>query len=137
MAKVLFVEDDRDIVESYRTFLANKGHTVISKETAKEGYEAILSEKPDIVIIDVILEAENSGFELARKIRKNSEIKGTPIVMLTAIKEKTDLDFKQDAGKEDWLPVDAFFDKTDHPAAIMMAISNLLQKKSPDLSQGK
>ncbi len=132
MAKILFVEDDVDIITSYSVLLENKGYEVVSRDNSKDGYEAVLKEKPDLVIIDVILEEENSGFELARKIKSNSGTKGVKTVMFTAIGEKTGLDFKQDAGKESWLPVDAFFDKTDHPVNIIMKISSLLEKKEPE-----
>lgn len=131
MAKILFVEDDKDIIAAYSVVFENKGHTVISRHNSKDGYDAVISEKPDLIIIDVMLEAENAGFDLARKIKRNPETKGIPAVMLTAIAEKTGLDFKQDAGRADWLPVDAFFDKTDHPTNIIMAISALLEKKAP------
>ena len=129
MAKILFIEDDKDIIAAYSVLFENKGHTVVSRHNSADGYEAVLSEKPDLIIIDVMLEKENSGFDLARKIKRNPETKHIPAVMLTSVGEKTGLDFKQDAGQADWLPVDAFFDKTDQPAHIIMAISALLEKK--------
>jgi|DewCreStandDraft_4_1066084.scaffolds.fasta_scaffold02708_18 CheY-like chemotaxis protein len=69
-----------------------------------------------------MLEKEYSGFELARKLRANQLTSKIKIVMLSSISEKTGLNFKQDAGKEKYLPVDAFFDKTDQPASIMLTI---------------
>lgn len=129
MAKILFVEDDLDIIAAYSAVFENKGHTVISRHDSKSGYDAVISEKPDLIIIDVMLEKENSGFELARKVKKNPETKHIPAMMLTSVGEKTGMDFKQDAGHADWLPVDAFFDKTDQPTKIIMAVSALLEKK--------
>lgn len=130
MAKILFVEDDKDIIASYSVLFENKGHKVVQAHNSKDGFDMAASEKPDLIIIDVMLEKEHSGFDLARKIRKTPEIKTIPLVMLSSVGEKTGMDFKQDAGHADWLPVDAYFDKTDQPANIIMAISSLLEKNS-------
>jgi len=129
MAKILFVEDDKDIIASYSVMFANKGHTVVSAYDSEDGYDKATGENPDLIIIDVMLETENAGFDLARKIKKNPVTKDIPTVMLTAVGEKTGMDFRQDAGRADWLPVDAFFEKTDQPAHIIMAISFLLEKR--------
>lgn len=110
MAKILIIDDDPDLIESIRVVLTSKEHEVVSALGGEEGLEAINQGKPDLVILDVMM-PEMDGFEVARKMKRDSATKKIPILMLTAIKEKMGLDFKKEAGDEEWLPVDDYCEK--------------------------
>ena len=90
--------------------------------------EAAKSERPDLIILDVMMESRHDGFEMARELKKNPECKDTPILMFTAIKEKSGTDFKSVARDPSWLPVDGFLDKPVAPGVLISEVEKLLAK---------
>ena len=110
-AKILLVDDDQDFVSATQANLEGENYTVITANDRTEGMEKIKSEKPDLAIFDVMMMTWEDGFEMAREVKKDPELKNTPILMLTAIKNITGMNFKTTAGDPDWCPVDGFLDK--------------------------
>lgn len=84
--KVLIVDDDREIVELMRDFLEDERFDVVEAYNAAEGMEALLLERIDCVLLDVMMPGQ-SGFELCRQIRKMQD---TPILFLSARGEDVD-----------------------------------------------
>jgi len=70
----------------------------------------------------------NEGFLLSRELKKDPEYKDIPVLMVTAIKEKTGIDFKPAAGDESWLPVEEYLDKPVKPEVLLDKVRALLQK---------
>jgi CheY-like chemotaxis protein len=68
------------------------------------------------------------GFEMARELKSDTLYKDMPILMLTAIKNKTGIDFKTTAGDQNWCPVDGFLDKPVQPEILLEEVKRLLQK---------
>jgi len=68
------------------------------------------------------------GFALSRELKNNPDYKDIPVLMLTAVKEKTGLDFKPTAGDQDWLPVEEYLDKPVKPAVLLEKVRSLLEK---------
>lgn len=129
MAKILIIDDDPDIVESTKVVLESKGYKVISALGGKEGLDKARQENPDIIILDIMMEKEDTGFDVCRELKKEQNYKNIPILMLTAIKEKTGMDFKKEAGDEAWLPVDDYCDKPLKPDELFSKVETLLDKK--------
>ncbi len=129
MAKILIVDDDPDIVESMRVVLESHGHHVSSAAGGPEGLKKTRQESPDLIILDVMMPDGMDGFEVAREIKKDPKTKHIPILMLTAIGEKTGLDFQKEAGDEDWLPVEDYCSKPLNHDALLKKISKLLGTK--------
>ena len=129
MAKILIVDDDPDIVESMKVVLEDKGYEVISAPNGEEGLKAAKKRKPDIVILDIMMETGDKGFDVARKLKNDPECKKMSILMLTAIKEKTGLDFKKESHDEVWLPVDEYVEKPIKPEELIAKVETFLKKK--------
>ena len=102
---ILIIDDDPDITEAMTVVLENKGYEVRSAQDSTEGMERLKETKPDVIILDVMMRTSQEGFELSRELKHNADYKSIPILMLTAVKEKTGLDFGPTAGDESWLPV--------------------------------
>ncbi len=116
--KVLIIDDDFDLVEAMRITLETAGFEVIDAQDGEKGLEKIRLEAPDIVLLDVMMSSMDEGFHVAYKIRKESSIKDTPIIMLTAVGNQTGFQF--DPGKDaDFLPVDAFLEKPVNPKKLV------------------
>lgn len=126
--KILIIDDDPDIVEAMKVVLESKKHQVVIARSGKEGLEKVKEEKPNLVILDVMMETGDKGFDVARTIKSDAVSNSTPILMLTAIKEKTGLDFRKEAGDETWLPVDAYLDKPLKPDELISKVKALLGK---------
>ena len=110
-AKILVVDDDQDFVSAIQANLESENYNVITAPNRTEGMQKIRSEKPDLAIFDVMMTTWEDGFEMAREVKKDPELKNIPILMLTAIKDMTGMNFKSSAGDPDWCPVDEFIDK--------------------------
>lgn len=128
MARVLIIDDDPDITEAMKVVLESKNYKVITAKSGNEGLKKVGPEKPDLIILDVMMETADKGFDVARELKRDPKYKSIPILMLTAIKEKTGLDFKNEAGDEVWLPVDYYADKPLNPDELISKVENLLKK---------
>jgi DNA-binding response OmpR family regulator len=129
MAKILIVDDDQDIVESLKVVLEDKGYKVVSAPDGSKGLKAVERENPDLIILDVMMESGDKGFDVAREIKENKKSAAIPILMLTAIEEKTGVSFKNEAGNENWLPVDDYAEKPIKPDDLIARVEKLLKKR--------
>lgn len=129
MAKILIIDDDPDIVEAMKVVLESKDHRVSSSKSGDEGLKKAEADEPDLIILDVMMETISKGFEVARDLKKSQKNRDVPILMLTAIKESTGLDFGKEAGDEDWLPVDDYMEKPLKPQELLSKVESLLKDK--------
>ena len=83
--KILIVDDDIDVVTIIETILTKEGYNVISANDKVEGIKKIREEKPDLAILDVMMTTQYEGFELAKEITDDPELKKLPILMQTSI----------------------------------------------------
>lgn len=83
--KILIVDDDIDIITVVKSVLSAKGYEVISANDKIEGLKKIKSEKPDLAILDVMMTTQFEGFELAKELTENPELKNMPIIIQTSI----------------------------------------------------
>ena len=128
-AKIIVVDDDQDIRDSLQAILEAKQYNVITATDKEEGMEKIKTERPDLAILDVMMATWQDGFEMAREIKADDELKNIPILMLTGVKGKTGIDFKSTAGDPTWCPVDKFLDKPVETDILLEEVSKLLSKK--------
>jgi CheY-like chemotaxis protein len=128
-AKILIVDDDLDLIKALKVTLESENYSVVTASEPMEGMEKIKAERPDLIILDVMMGTWQDGFEMARKLKKDSQfIKNIPILMLTGVKGKTGINFKSTAGDPAWCPVDGFLDKPVGPDVLLAEVRRLLQK---------
>jgi DNA-binding response OmpR family regulator len=127
--KILLVDDDPDIISAVSVVLENQKHTVISANNKKDGLELAKNENPDLMILDVMMEAMADGFDLAKDLRKVSYLAKTPIIMMTSIDTQTGVNFKSAFGNTDMLPVDGYLEKPVAPHELIAEIERLAAKK--------
>jgi two-component system, OmpR family, alkaline phosphatase synthesis response regulator PhoP len=126
--RILIIDDDPDITEAMSVVLESKGYDVDRAADGSLGMERLQANRPDLIILDVMMRTKQEGFELSRQLKSNAEYKEIPILMLTAVKDKTGLDFKSTAGDESWLPVEEFLDKPVKPNVLLEKVASLIQK---------
>lgn len=97
--KLLLIDDDKDLVNVLEPALKSKGFDVAVAHSGADGLKKLLEVRPDLVILDVMMEADTAGFEAVYQIRskressKYKEVKNVPIIMLTAINQVTNSRF--------------------------------------------
>jgi len=135
MAKILLVDDDRDLTESLSQVLKVKGYEVEVAYSGSEGLKKLLEFRPDLVILDVMMETDTAGFEAVYKIRSDRpdsryrEFKDMPIIILTAIDQVTNSRFSLDQ-EESFLPGhNEFLTKPVEVEELLEKISKKLAKK--------
>ncbi len=107
--KILIIDDDTDLVQTLEAALRHNGYEVAAAYSGSEGLAALVREKPDLIILDVMMETDTAGFEIANQIRssrassKYAAFKDIPIVMLTAINQVTNSRFSLDE-RDSFLP---------------------------------
>jgi CheY-like chemotaxis protein len=126
MAKMVVVDDDQDIRDFLQAVLEAQGHTVVAAGDKAAGMDAIKAEKPDLIMLDVMMAGWQDGFEMSRELKSDPDFKDTPILMMTGIKEKTGIGFKDAAGDPNWCPVDGFLEKPVQPEALLKEVARLL-----------
>ena len=124
--KILITDDDQDIRDSLQAILEGQDYRVVTAADKTEGLEKVKAEKPDLMILDVMMSGMQDGFEMARELKQDPEYKNIPILMLTGVKGATGIDFKSSAGDPDWNPVDGFLDKPVDPGILISEIKRLL-----------
>ena len=122
MAKILIVDDDPDIVEASTLFLQKEGHQVASAYSRPEGMKALEAFKPDLLILDVMMEQPDDGFAMAQELRRQG--RKLPILMLTSVASASGLAFGKDA---EMVPVDEFQPKPVEPAELLRKVAALLK----------
>ncbi len=126
--KILIVDDDPDIVEAMRVVLESKKYSVSVAGSGEEGFAMAQSEKPNLIILDVMMETGSKGFEVSRRLNADENLKKVPILMVTAIKEKTGIGFSRESGDDAWLPVDEYVEKPLKPDELITKVEALLKK---------
>jgi len=107
--KILLVDDDIDTCSNITKVLSAKGYEVTEAYSGAEALKKVLAVRPDAIILDIMMEKDTAGFEVANQIRsdrptsKYKEVKNVPIIMLTAINQVTNSRFSLD-DKNNFLP---------------------------------
>lgn len=83
--KILLVDDDIDIINPIKLVLEGRGYEVITANNKADGFELALNEKPDLAILDVMMNTHHEGFELANMIKSNDETKNIKVAMHTSV----------------------------------------------------
>jgi CheY-like chemotaxis protein len=125
MKKVLIVDDDPSIREILTTILKGK-YELKEAGSQEEGATVMKEFKPDLVLLDVMMEKRDSGFEMARAFKQDAELQDAKILVITSADKKMELAFEEFAGDPDWLPVDGYIIKPIKPTELLSRVEKLL-----------
>jgi len=123
MARILVVDDDPDITFAISLFLKKEQHEVQAAASRAEGMKALETFKPDLMILDVMMEQPDDGIAMAQELRRTGHT--LPILMLTSVGKVTGMSFDRD---NELVPVDAFFEKPVRPEDLLKKVAELLKK---------
>ncbi len=127
MAKILVVDDDPDMVEIIKTVLEGAAHEVIAAYNGQEGVEKAKSEKPDAIILDIMMPVKD-GFTACKELKGDPACKDIPILILTAVSEHfADSRFAKSMGLN--LEAEDYIDKPIDPKVLLSRLQRLLKRK--------
>jgi DNA-binding response OmpR family regulator len=100
--KVLLVEDDKMIIDMYTLKFTQEGYDVVQAENGKDGLELAKKERPDIILLDIIL-PQMDGFTVLKELKADANVKDTPVVLLTNLGQDGDVKKGLELGANDYL----------------------------------
>ncbi|MBM3166113.1 MAG: response regulator [Chloroflexi bacterium] len=124
--KVLLVDDDKDFVEATKMVLESKPYEVLVAYNGDEGLEKARKEKPDLIILDIIMPVKD-GFTAAEQLKNDPELKKIPVIMLTSFAQRvgeTSLSMSQGLT----LDTEDYVDKPVSPQELLKRVDRLLKK---------
>jgi CheY-like chemotaxis protein len=127
MAKILIVDDDPDFTETTRIVLESVGHTVISATCGDKGFASAKEEKPDLIVLDVIMDSVLDGVSMSQNMYDDPQMRSTPIIMVTSI---ANTDYAELFPTDDYIHIQAFLTKPVTPASLLKQVDKLLSKKA-------
>lgn len=123
--KVLLVDEDAEFVRSTRELLEGQGYDVISAATGESGFQKILKERPDMLILDVAVAGKTTLFEATHRVPGAVELRTMPVLLVAAASGPA---LGAEADKT-WLPVGNVLKKPIDPAGFLAAAGDLLRRK--------
>ncbi len=123
---ILLVDDDSDYLFQMKFQLERFGYKVVSADGQKEAEQLMQTLKPDLAIIDLMMENEDSGFILCYKMKRlYPEV---PIILATAVSAETGLSFGISSEEErKWIRADLYLEKGIRPEQLQKEIAKLLK----------
>jgi len=125
-AKILLVDDDPDFVEATKVVLESKPYRVIAALSGGEGLKKAREEKPDLVLLDIIMPGVD-GFQVCQQLKKDPQLAQIPVIMITSFSEKY---MESSLGVSQGLTLEAedFIDKPVAPAELLIRVEKWLKK---------
>lgn len=102
MAIVLIVDDSPTLMDAHKRMLENHHHTVITASDGEEGINVAISQRPDLILMDVVMPRMN-GFQATRKLSRDPQTSHIPIIMVTSKDQETDILWGKRQGAKDYL----------------------------------
>lgn len=125
--KIVLAEDEPQIARLIEFKLKKEGYQVTWKENGEEALKAIKADKPDLILLDVMMPVMD-GYEVLRRLKEDENLRSIPVVMLTARAQERDVVKGIDMGAEDYIT------KPFHPAELLARVKRILgKKKSNDI----
>jgi len=119
--KIVLAEDEPQIARLVEFKLKKEGYEVTWKPNGEEALEAIRKEKPDLILLDIMMPVMD-GYEVLRRIREDENLKSIPVVMLTARAQERDVVKGIDMGADDYIT------KPFHPTELLARVKRILGK---------
>jgi CheY-like chemotaxis protein len=119
---ILVVDDDPVFVAAVSAILKTR-YDLRSAANGTEAFAKVGEARPDLIILDVMLDYMSEGFDIARKLRTDPETRSIPLIMLTGVDRLYDYRMEQD---ESWVPCDRYLEKPIEPEALLDEVASLI-----------
>ena len=124
--KILVIDDDIDYLIQMKSHIEHFGFEAVTRNSQKEGEEYILTNKPDLIIVDLMMEDMDSGFVLCYKIKK--KYPDLPVIIATAVTSEAGMEFNIDTEEnKQWIKADTYIEKGIRRDQLHREINKLLK----------
>ncbi len=121
--RVVWIEDDRELLRLGQIVLSHKGYQVITVSDSRQGFDIIRREKPDIVLLDLMM-PDVDGWAIYNQIKAEPELKGTPVIVVTAKAQAADKALALHLAK-----VDGYLIKPYDQNQLLDMLNQVMQRK--------
>jgi CheY-like chemotaxis protein len=123
MAKILVIDDDRDFIKITRMILQSGGYDVITAASGEEGLKVMRREKPDMVILDVMMAYILEGLDIRRQMADDPDLKNIPVIMSTSL---TGERVQRTLPSDEYVPDSAWLHKPIDPDKLLEQIKKTI-----------
>lgn len=120
---ILLIDDDDVFVEAVSAVLES-AYRIRRAANGNEGLQMVAEERPDLIILDVMMDYLSEGFDVARKLRKDTDTANIPIIMLTGVDQVYNLRMEVD---ESWVPCERYLEKPVAPVELLQHVAEVLK----------
>jgi len=127
--KILIIDDDADFAGAIKTLLEANSYQVVVANNSIQGLEKLVLEKPDCILLDIMIDHMFDGFSMCNKIRTSEEFKefkDIPIIFVSSVKEMTGFRFSYSAGSEGLKGPNDYIDKPIKADVLLSRLEKLL-----------
>ncbi len=121
--RVLIIEDEEDIQELIRYTLQREGYLISQAASGEDGYNLIRTEKPDLVVLDLMLPGMD-GLEVCRRVKQDTEARHVPIIIASAKGEESDIVVGLELGADDYVT------KPFSPKVLLARVKAVLRRRA-------
>jgi CheY-like chemotaxis protein len=137
--KILIVDDDADAILFTATVLQDHGYETMEAQNGLEGLEKAKTQKPDLILLDLMM-PQRSGIALLADLKKDEELRGVPVIMVTGVSGETGIDletfFQRGAGRAmngDAPRPEGYLEKPVDPDTLLKLIEDTLKQSHEKL----
>ena len=124
---ILLVDDDRDLVQTTKAFMEARGYTVATAHSGVEALDELKRERPDLMVLDIMMDYDTDGFNLAFTLKNDPETARIPLIIVSGFTKELDTKTHifEPMMYRDW-PAAKFFEKPVKLGALADAVAELL-----------
>ncbi len=123
---VLIVDDDPDIVAAERLLLEIGGYRVLDASNGKECLKVVRTEPVDLILLDVMMDTEDEGFQVTQQLKSDPKTSEIPILMVSSISRATGFDYAD----KSFMQVEDFIEKPVQPRVLLQKVEEVFKRVS-------
>lgn len=123
MPKILVVDDDPDFLSICRTILEAEAYQVVEAANGDQALELMHRDKPDLVLLDVMMSTTLEGVDVCRELRSDPDLKDVPIIMISSIATS---EYAAEFPDEEHIPIDTWISKPIQPAVVLNIVKRFV-----------
>jgi CheY-like chemotaxis protein len=125
MERILVIDDDPIFVKSTTAILEAHGYQVDSASNREEGLDKMKGQKPDLVLLDVMMDWVLDGVSVSREMMAQRELRRIPIIMVTSIRGS---EYRGVFPQDEYLHIDSWLDKPCPPDKLISEVAKTLER---------
>lgn len=126
-SKILIIDDDLDLLASLKAILETKEFIVSTASAKAEGIKLLNSDKPDLLMLDIMMETDLQGYNMLGELRSQEELNDMPIIIYSGMAEVLGVNYRSAVKDIELYPHVSFVDKADDIEELIFRINYLLE----------